>query len=245
LLRVEKNEGYAAGLTAAIEANPGYDAFWFLNSDLELEKDALPKLVAVLNQNPRVAAVGPRVFKGRSARVWGTRGVVNPLLGTTAMTDWPRSGALPRWSYIPGCSLLIRREAYEEVGGLPLEYRMYYEETDLCIRLQRAGWDLWVETDASVYHSVKSMEKGIPARHYAYYFPRNNLYFWNKNFRIPWPLQLPRMGAVVVKELVVPLRRVRSAAELGDRLKCIGAGLFDAVPFVKGKSLFDHKLFPR
>jgi len=245
LLRVEKNEGYASGLMAAIEAFKEFDAFWFLNSDLEIEPDALPKLVKVLNEHEDVAAVGPRVYKARTGKVWGARGVVNPITGSTAMADVAHSGVLPKWSYIPGCSLLIRRSAYEQVGGLPLEYRMYFEETELCVKLQKAGWKLWVQVDAIVYHAVKSLEKGVPARHFAYYFTRNNLHFWNKNFGIPWPLQLPRMGFVVAKEVALPLRRAKSLKELEDRLLYLGAGIIDAIPFTKGRSNFDKKLFPR
>ncbi len=244
LLRIKKNEGYAAGLTAAIEAHPGYDAFWFLNSDLEVEPDTLEKLVQVLNEHPKVAAVGPRVFKGRTSQVWGTCGTVDPKRGTTAMGDRAQPGVLAKWSYIPGCSLLVRAKAYDEVGGLPLEYRMYYEETELCIRLQKRGWDLFVETTAMAYHSVKSMEKGIPARHFAYYFPRNSLYFWNKNFQIPWQRQFPRMLLMVTKELILPLRRA-SPKDFKDRLLYISTGIKDALPFLKGKPTHDHELFPR
>ncbi|MGE3974930.1 MAG: glycosyltransferase family 2 protein [Bdellovibrionales bacterium] len=235
LLRVPENHGYASGLIAGIEAFKDFeaDAYWMLNSDLEIEEGTLEKLVQVLSVQPRVGAIGPTVHHGRSKKVWGARGVVSPMLGATAMIPWEQGGVLPKWSYIPGSSLLARREAYEEVGGLPSRYRMYYEETELCVKLQQKGWDLWVEPKSKAFHTVLSMKSRIPARHYAFYFTRNNLYFWQHNFSIPWFVQWPRMTAVVAKEILLPLRRAGNVADLKDRLKYLRAGFADAREFLK------------
>jgi GT2 family glycosyltransferase len=237
LLRIAHNGGYASGLRQAINRleaeGDRYDAYWLLNSDLEIEPDSLQKLVEVLQRRPRVAAVGPTVRRGRTQRVWGARGVVSPLLGITAMVAWPQGGVLPRWSYLPGCSLLVRAEAYRQVGGIPDRYGMYYEETHLCIQLQKRGWDLWVEPDALVYHRVGEEESGMPSPHHAFYFARNNLYFWQANFGIPWLLQLPRTLFVVAKDLVFPLRHAKSAADALERLRFIGMGLADSVAFLR------------
>jgi GT2 family glycosyltransferase len=249
LVRVDHNGGYAAGIRAAIEQatrdGTRYDAYWFLNSDLEVEPDCLQRLVEVLDAHPRVAAAGPTVYTDRSARrVWGARGVVSPLLGTTAMHAWPQGGVLPHWSYIPGCSLLVRAEAYEEVGGIPDRYGMFYEETHLCVQLQKHGWELWVESGAVAYHESNSMKGGIPAPYQAYYFTRNNLYFWKANFGIPAVVQLPRTLLVVAKDLVLPLRRARSSAELLHRLRFIGMGLLDSFAFLRQRyTFFERKHF--
>lgn len=248
LVRVDHNGGYGSGVRKAIEqlraAGEEFSAFWILNSDLQIEPDTLEKLVAVLRENPRVGAVGPNVYKGRTGRVWGARGVVSPWTGLTGMSPWPRGGALPRWSYIPGCSLLVRAAAYDDVDGIPDRYGMFYEETHLCVQLQRRGWDLWVEPGAAVYHDVHSMEAGIPKPYQAFYFTRNNLYFWKANFGIPSFVQLPRMLFAVTKDLVLPLRRARSAAELLGRLRFVGMGIVDSFRFIRHRyTPFERKYF--
>ena len=239
LIRNSFNKGYGGGIRQAIETiraeGQSPDAFWILNCDLEIEPDALSKLVRVLIENKTVAAVGPRVMKGRTKTVWGERGVVSPFLGLTAMVKWTKGGALPKWSYIPGSSILIRATAYDVVGGIPDRYRLYFEETELCVRLQKAGWQLWVEPSAIVYHSVNSLKHSVPARHYAFYFARNNLYFWKTNFGIPATLQLPRTLFTVTKELVLPLRRSESPSVFVDRLKYVAMGLFDGFFFLKNQ----------
>jgi GT2 family glycosyltransferase len=237
LCRTAGNGGYAFALNEGIrfERAQGreYDAYWFLNPDLTVEPACLSRLVEVLDREPRVGIAGALVLKGESELVWGARGVVNPVTGLTAMTDWPKSGVLPRWSYIPGCSLLTRAQVYDEVGGLPERYRLYFEETEFCVQAQKRGWELWLERAAVTRHLVQSMEDGIPARHFAYYFARNNLYFWKHNFGIPWALQLPRASFVVMKEIVLPLRRARNLGELSERLSLAAAGLLDGVEFLR------------
>lgn len=250
LLATGKNLGYAGALNFAIrhfsEQGLHYTAYWFLNSDLILEKNSLNLLMETFIQNPRIGAIGPIVrFFPQKNKVWGARGKVSPLLGTTAMTGWSQGGILPRWSYIPGCSLLARPEAYQAVGGLPEKYKLYYEETDFCIQLQKKGWELWVEEKATVYHKVDSLKAGIPARHFAYYFTRNNLAFWKNCFGIPLWLQLPRTFYVAFREILLPLRRAKTWTEVKDRLSYALAGIKDGIAFAQGTPLqFEQKLFP-
>lgn len=159
------------------------------------------------------------------------------------MTDW-KGGFLPENSYIPGCSLLIRATAFEQAGGLPSHYKLYFEETELCIHLQRIGWKLWVERGATLVHKVDSMKAGIPARHFAYYFTRNNLAFWNKVYGIPWWIQMPRTLYVIFREVLLPLRRANSLHEFLDRLGYTCAGLWDGIFLVLKKKLrFESRLF--
>ena len=235
---------YAQSVPAADHAG-AYDAYWFLNADLEIDSECLPQLVRVLNQHPAVGAIGPLVREySRRNRTWGARGKISPWLGTTAMTDWQVSGPLPRWSYIPGCSLLVRAQAYHQVGGLPTQYHLYYEETDFCVQLQRQNWILWVERTAVAYHKVDSMKDRIPARHFAYYFTRNNLLFWKKCFQIPIWFQIPRTLFVLFKEVLLPLRRARSWDLFFDRLKYAKSGMIDGIRLAQGRPLiFEKNLF--
>lgn len=256
LLRTGKNLGYAGALNFAIrhfehsnqqQNLPAYDAYWLLNSDLEIENDSLHKLVQTLQKNSKIGAIGPLIYTDRSQeKVWGARGVISPWLGITAMTtSWIKNKPLPRWSYIPGCSLLVKRTAYEAVNGLPEHYKLYFEETEFCVKLQKKGWQLWIEPSAIVYHPSQSKRAGIPARYFAYYFIRNNLAFWRNNFQIPILFQIPRTFFVMIKEVFLPLRKARTLRVILDRSLCALAGFWDGIFFALGKpTFFEKKLFP-
>lgn len=44
------------------------------------------------------------------------------------------------YAWISGCCLAIRRAVLEQVGGFDPDYFLYQEETDLCLRVRRAGY---------------------------------------------------------------------------------------------------------
>ena len=47
---------------------------------------------------------------------------------------------------------MVRREAFASVGGFDQRYFMYFEDTDLCDRLAKAGWDIVYAPSATVVH---------------------------------------------------------------------------------------------
>ena len=69
---------------------------------------------------------------------------------------------MTHWNYddvreveqVAGAAVVIRREAWQQVGGFDPAFFMYFEDTDLCIRLRKAGWSIWFLPDARVHHKV-------------------------------------------------------------------------------------------
>jgi GT2 family glycosyltransferase len=226
-----ENRGYAGAINHALKQLPRPDILWVLNADVRVETHAYTAMIEMFETHPRAGAVGPRIMNGHptARKLWGARGVVDPILGRTAMVDWPATQAhrpLPFWSYVPGACLMIRMAAYEDAGGLPEVYFLYYEETELCIRLQQKGWELYCASTAEVQHDVASRAHRIPAPHYAYYFVRNNLLFWRRCFGFSNRSQWPRLFVFVfLKEMVLPLRRAPSWAIAKDRLRWAIKGL--------------------
>ena len=65
----------------------------------------------------------------------------DPTLAPGDFVDW-----------LSGSALWLRRSALDAVGGWDERYFMYLEDTDLCWRLRRAGWDVAYEPSAVVEH---------------------------------------------------------------------------------------------
>ncbi len=165
LIENKDNVGFAAANNQALEVSTGRH-FLLLNPDTICRDGALATLVRFLDEHPRCGAVGPLVLnrdetlqyswaafptfwsevRGRLDRRIGRDG----RLPTTA--DETRAVGPFRADWIGGCCLMTRREAIDQIGPMDESLFMYSEETDWCLRLARAGWEVWVEPAAEIVH---------------------------------------------------------------------------------------------
>jgi N-acetylglucosaminyl-diphospho-decaprenol L-rhamnosyltransferase len=63
----------------------------------------------------------------------------------------PAANAAVPW--VLGAAVATTREAFETVGGWPVEYFLYYEDTELCLRFWEAGYSVWVLGDVTWTHA--------------------------------------------------------------------------------------------
>jgi N-acetylglucosaminyl-diphospho-decaprenol L-rhamnosyltransferase len=61
------------------------------------------------------------------------------------------SGVAPT-AAVPGCALMLRRSAWQEIGGFDEAMFLYWEDTELCWRAGLLGWQVLEDLDAIVYH---------------------------------------------------------------------------------------------
>jgi GT2 family glycosyltransferase len=104
---------------------------------------AFPTIPATLAQN-----LGPRLLPARLAERLALRGAWNP----------ERARRVP-WAV--GAFLLIRRTAWDAVGGFDAAQWMSAEDLDLGWRMRRAGWLTRYEPDAVVHHSESSATRTV------------------------------------------------------------------------------------
>jgi GT2 family glycosyltransferase len=165
VLRNERNLGFAAANNQGVAACRT-QAVLLLNSDAQLLPGALPALLAVLEREPKTAVVGARlVYPDGSFQASHSRfpsllrefmilsGLGRLLLGRSYPSRGPETERGPQAvDYVEGACLLVRRQAYEAVGGLDPGYFMYAEEVDLCRALRDTGWQVWYQPAAVVVH---------------------------------------------------------------------------------------------
>ncbi len=165
LVESGSNLGYggAANLGAA-----GAQEEWLLvvNPDITLHAHALDLLLEAARRWPSAAVLGPRIITdGRvypSARELPSlgRGIGHAVFGWFwPANPWTASYRRERGEpvegvvgWLSGSCLLLRRDAFEAVGGFDEAYFMYFEDTDLCARLGRAGYDVVYAPEAVATH---------------------------------------------------------------------------------------------
>jgi GT2 family glycosyltransferase len=81
---------------------------------------------------------------------------------------------------IPGCFLMVRREATDVVGLLDERYFFYGEDKDWCKRMKIAGWDVVFFPDSEVIHYAGKSAGKTPVR-FLIEELRSNAYYWEKH----------------------------------------------------------------
>lgn len=130
----------------------------FLNSDVLVHRGWLPPLLELL-EDESVAAVGPRLLNPD-----GTLQLAGALLSRSGSTLAYGFGDDPDGAeytfrrevdYLSGACLLMRRVAFDEVGGFdPVFGLAYFEDADLCLALSARGYRVVYEPRSSVTHAL-------------------------------------------------------------------------------------------
>ena len=179
LLAETGNRGFGAGVNLAACHARG-SRLLLLNPDAVLEASVTPALCAYLDAHPRVAVVGPRILDADGALQASARRFpgVSTLAGgrsTWLTRAWPGNpvsrrnllagGNGPRAvDWLSGACMLIRREAFDNVGGFDEGFFLYWEDADLCRRLADAGWETHYRPDVTVRHAAGRSSRHAPMR---------------------------------------------------------------------------------
>jgi N-acetylglucosaminyl-diphospho-decaprenol L-rhamnosyltransferase len=167
LVESGSNRGYGGAANLGV-ARATEDWVLVVNPDVQFEKGSIDELLAVADRWPRAGALGPRIHTDDgmlypSARDLPSlgRGIGHAAFGWVwPANPWTASYRRERGAptegvvgWLSGSCLMLRREAFLSVGGFDEGYFMYFEDTDLCDRLARAGWDVVYAPSATVVHA--------------------------------------------------------------------------------------------
>lgn len=218
------NLGFAGGSNAGIRLciERGADWIWLLNNDTEANPDSLEKLMEVASSSPEAGVLGALVqTPGKHGPVVSGTGIVDFKKAKTYERDVvDRSVAFKACEWISGCNLLVRAEAFTKVGGFDERYFLYFEDTDLCYRLNAAGWQCLVVPAAQLRHegNVSTGEKLSAWR--SYYHTRNRFLFFAQHAKgYQRILAFMLIATHVLRHtLVLPFRGTRGMRQLRAEL---------------------------
>lgn len=225
LERSARNLGAFGGRAEAARLlDPEGDLLLSLDDDVELAPDALAVLVAALD-DPGVGVAGARiVYHDAPEEVASAAGYLNRWLGTFSEAA---PAARTPCDFVSSCGCLVRRAAFDAVGGFDGEYFTSHGDVDLCLKVRALGLAVLYEPAAVIRHKVARGGTRSPER--VYYGYRNKLLllrthvpaWWRPGvFALYGALWLPRIlagsvgrrGGVSGPEVRAILRAVRDAA---------------------------------
>lgn len=162
-LRSEKNLGFAGGNNLGIQASKG-DFLFFLNNDVELTDGAIDSLLALFERFPRAGIASPKICYYNAKP--GSEPDVIQYVGSTPVhpftarnstigegeADLGQYKKTMSTGYAHGTAVMVPRNVVEKVGPMPDNYFLFYEVMDWCEKIKNAGFEVYVEPQAKVYH---------------------------------------------------------------------------------------------
>ena len=158
------NLGYGRAMNRGVAFASPSEFLLLSNPDIAVHPGALAALERHLDSNPQTALVGPTIVDGNGEIYPSIRVFPNLFLaGAHALFAplWPQNPFTRRYraprrdggvDWVSGAFFLVRRDAFQSVGGFDERYFMFAEDMDLCWRLRRAGYGIDHEVDAVVTH---------------------------------------------------------------------------------------------
>lgn len=175
LLLQSENVGFTRGNNIGFAEAQGRYLF-LLNPDTEIIDDVIPKLLEYIDNHPDVGIVGPHTLNSDGSHQ-STRRRFPTLITGIFESTWLAPYAPPsvdrhykmidtdnhdilEVDWVQGSGMLVRREVYEQIGGLDEGYVMYSEEMDWCKRAKDAGWKVVYHGEAYItHHGGKSSDQ--------------------------------------------------------------------------------------
>ncbi len=184
------NKGFGAANNQALGQAQG-EFLMLLNTDAFVGAGIVETLAEYLEKHPRAAIVGPRLLNKDGSvqqscyrypsptRAWLENLGVSGLLARHSKwgdyKHWPHDHE-QNVDWVIGACLLLRRTAYEEVGGFDEAYFMYAEETDWQRRFRDKGWEIAFTPSATVTHLGGASGASESARVNAHFFDSLDYY---------------------------------------------------------------------
>ena len=168
----KSNLGYARacniGIKKAIDDNAQF--ILILNQDCLIQKDTLLNLVISAQNKPAAGVLGAKTWRFHSSKKGkpkilyaGAWRFLLPLVqrvpGVGKYDDGKYDRALPV-NYVWGHGMFLRARALEVVDLFDPDFFLYYEDLDLCHRMEKAGYEVWYEPSAVIWHDILDAARG-------------------------------------------------------------------------------------
>ncbi|QJD77024.1 glycosyltransferase family 2 protein [Spirosoma rhododendri] len=186
------NLGFAGGNNAAIRQAQG-DYILLLNNDTEVVPDLIEQLLAPFASDPSIGITAPKIryYQSPDTLQYAGYTAMNPYTGQAWAigNQQPDRGQYDRpglTHFAHGAAMMVRRDVIEQVGLMYDDYFLYYEELDWCWQISKAGYGIYYQPTALVYHKESvTVGKSSPLK--VYYQTRNRILFIRRN--MPWRAQ--------------------------------------------------------
>lgn len=195
LIQNEINLGFAKANNIGIKASKG-QFICLINSDVEVIENGIDLMLDHIKKNNEIGVLGPKVINPdgtirpnckKFPTLWNSFCKTFALYKVFPHIDFFSDDHIRNFSYnsilevevLPGCCLIIRKEAINQVGLLDEKFFIYSEDKDWCKRFYDSGWKIVYSPYSTVIHYAGSSSAKAPVK-YVIERLKANLLYWQK-----------------------------------------------------------------
>lgn len=171
-----------------------------LNSDTVVQQDTIETMLRFMDEHPSIGAGGCKIilpdgsldkackrgFPTPSASFYYAFGFSKLFPRVPRFNQYQLGYLDPDQSYpvdcLVGAFMMVRREAYDQVGGLDEDFFMYGEDIDWCFRIKKAGWEIYYYPETHIIHYKGASSRKKPLK-IIYEFHRAMVLFHKKHYK--------------------------------------------------------------
>ena len=205
IIENKENLGFAGGNNVGIKyaIKNGADYVMVLNNDTIVHPDLVLRIIEATKKHSNFGVASPKIYFEREFEfhkerykkddlgkvIWYAGGQIDwdNVYGKTRGVDEVDKGRydeVEETDFATGTCMFLSRKALEKVGLFDEKYFMYYEDTDLSLRIKKAGFKVLYIPKAVVWHKV-AQSSGIGSKLNDYFTTRNRLLFGMRYARLP------------------------------------------------------------
>jgi N-acetylglucosaminyl-diphospho-decaprenol L-rhamnosyltransferase len=199
LTAIYPNQGFTGGNNAvirpALESDDSPEYVLLLNADTIVLEHAFDALLTFMDSHPKAGIAGSLLLSpdgSAQGSPFRFAGIANELdrglrlrFVTRLLSPWkitlpkPNDSCVVDW--VAGASMILRRTMLDQIGLLDEGLYTYFDDLDICLRAQRAGWETWFVPHSRITH-LEGASTGIATnrpqrRRPGYWFQARRRYF--------------------------------------------------------------------
>lgn len=163
LIQNKENQYFAEGNNIGYRNSKGKYIF-LLNNDAYIEKNVISKLVAYLEDNPKVGIVQNKLLYADNPKKIDSAGSFFTFTGFLFHRGYQQhlvDNNISEVFSIKGASMMVKREIIDRIGLFDPNYKLYFEDTDLCWKSILLGYKVIYQPNSITYHHVGASSSKI------------------------------------------------------------------------------------
>ena len=228
IISTTKNKGYAGGCNyGAREANG--ELLVFLNNDTEVDKNWLNPLIQLLDSNPKIASVQPKIINKNNPKVFDYAGASGGFIDkycypfsrgrifNTIESDDGQYNNIKKIFWASGTGFVTRKSIFKKIGGFDETLFAHMEEVDYHWKCQLNGYEIYVNPNSIIYH-LGGQTLSYHSAYKTYLNHRNSLLLLFSNYNLINTLKflIPRIAMEFISCIkdIISLRFNHACAQI-------------------------------